>query len=135
MFVKRIKETLLNDTFDKPLNKITWTPDQLANLGITYKYKKLMISFNTQYRGRILRRPEDYTSDSGEDISAYRPIVIPQTFRHNMKISYSWSRNLTTSVLLDNIFNTVSYLAKSWNYSFDYRMEPRSIMFETSLKF
>ena len=135
MFVKRIKETLLNDTIDLAVNKITWTPSQLANFGIAYQFKKLMVSYNIQYRGDILRRPEDNTYNTVGDLSIYRPVIIPQTFRHSMKISYFWSRNITTSLFIDNIFNTTSYLAKSWSYPFDYLMEARSIRFETSLKF
>jgi outer membrane receptor protein involved in Fe transport len=135
MFVKRIKETLLNDTVDVAVKKITWTPSQLANFGIAYQFKKLMVSYSIQYRGDILRRPEDNTYNTVGDLSIYRPATIPQTFRHSMKISYFWSRNITTSLFIDNIFNTTSYLAKSWSYPFDYRMEARSIRFETSLKF
>lgn len=135
MFVKRISESFLNDTVDVPLKKITWTPSQLANLGMAYQFKKILLSFSTSYRGEILRRPEDYTSDTGNDISTYRPVTIPQTIQCNLKISYVWSKNLTTSIFISNITNAISYYAKSWNYPFDYRMDGRSGRFEMGLKF
>jgi outer membrane receptor protein involved in Fe transport len=135
MFVKRTKEKLLNDPVDSAVNKITWTPSQLANLGIVYQWNKLMISLNSQYRGEILRRPEDFVNDNGDDISTYRHITIPQSFRHNMQISYAWSKNITSSIFINNILNTTSYYAKSWSYPFDYRMNDRSIRFEMSFKF
>jgi outer membrane receptor protein involved in Fe transport len=135
MFVKRTKEKLLNDPVDSAVNKITWTPSQLGNLGINYLWGKIMFSINSQFRGQIVRRPEDMSTDSIADLSVYRPEIIPHTFRHNLKISYLWSKNITTSIFINNILNTTSYYAKSWSYPFDYRMNDRSVRFEMSFKF
>jgi outer membrane receptor protein involved in Fe transport len=110
------------------------------NLFLNYMYVKrthvtLILSFNSQYRGPAERNPGDQQDPNIGSLSVYRPDVVPQSIRSNIKFTYVWGRNSSTSFSINNIFNNVTYYPLVKNCPSDWPLEGRTIRLDGKFNF
>lgn len=113
------------DTAITPSERLTWAPEQVSNLGVSYADHGWHASAQGHYQGRVFRRPSDSFHPDGTPtfFSAYRPASVAPWITVDGLIGYGFNDGLRLQVQATNLLNQRGYLLKTHDYPFDYRIE------------
>jgi iron complex outermembrane receptor protein len=129
-YAKRVDEVILDPTI-LPSQDVTWVPALTANLGLSWKRENLSAAASVHYQGEVLRRASD---NSVPVFAAERPGSVNSWSSLNFRIGYRIGTTVEIEAGGSNAFDQKSYLAKNFQYPFDYRIDPRSFWIGIRLK-
>lgn len=121
-YAKRTNETILDPTIASSKD-VTWLPSQTANLGVGWKHEGLSVAASVHYQGKTLRRSSD---NSVVLFAAQRPGEVDPWSSMNLRIGYRVGSAVEFEAGASNAFNQNGYLAKNFQFPFDYRIDPRT---------
>lgn len=123
-FVKRLNETIRDETITESPDKLTWYPAHSLNVGFSYEKNKILSSLMVHAQSQIVRRSSDIT-DRTKD---FRPEEVAAWATLDTKIAYRFTPYLELGLLITNLANQDNYLIKNNAYRFDYRMNQRNFL-------
>ncbi len=103
---------------------LTWAPAHQAKAGVSYQRERLSLALQGRYQGDVLRREADRMN------SLYRPLRperVPAWFRLDANVRYQFTSWAAAELKVSNLLDAESYLVKTHDYPFDYRMEGRRV--------
>ncbi len=104
--------------------QLTWAPAHLARAGVGYQWKHLSAALQARYQGSVRRREGDRATELFRDA---RPEVVPAWVRFDINARYQLQSWVALGLEVNNLLDAESYLVKTGDYPFDYRMEGRRI--------
>ncbi|HYO68820.1 MAG TPA: TonB-dependent receptor [Archangium sp.] len=103
---------------------LTWAPAHLAKAGLSYSVRGFTLSLQGRYQSAVHRREGD--SDNPL-FAAARPTTVPAWVRFDANARYQLNTWASVGVRVSNLFDAESYLVKTGDFPFDYRMEGRRL--------
>ncbi|WP_224369629.1 TonB-dependent receptor plug domain-containing protein [Hyalangium versicolor] len=104
---------------------LTWAPAHMVKAGVSYSWVRFTLALQGRYQSTVLRRETDRVTPAFADV---RPESVPAwvSFDVNARLQLSdWS---TVGLTVTNLLGAESYLARTGDFPFDYRMEGRRIL-------
>ncbi|WNG14669.1 TonB-dependent receptor plug domain-containing protein [Cystobacter fuscus] len=103
---------------------LAWAPARLAKLGASYQREHFSLALQGRYQGSVLRREEDRVDPLFRSL---RPERVPAWFQLDANVRYQITTWAAAELKVSNLLDTESYLMKTHDYPFDYRMEGRRV--------
>jgi iron complex outermembrane receptor protein len=103
---------------------LTWAPAHQAKAGVSYQRERFSLALQGRYQGDVHRRAEDMTTPLFRSL---RPAVVPAWFRLDANARYQLTPWAAAELKVSNLLGAESYLLKTHDYPFDYRMEGRRV--------
>ncbi|EPX54958.1 TonB-dependent receptor [Cystobacter fuscus DSM 2262] len=103
---------------------LAWAPAHLAKAGASYQREHFSLALQGRYQGSVLRREEDRVDPLFRSL---RPEQVPAWFRLDANVRYQLTSWAAAELKVSNLLDTESYLVKTHDYPFDYRMEGRRV--------
>ncbi|MFY0573254.1 TonB-dependent receptor [Cystobacter fuscus] len=108
-----------------PSGVLTWAPAHQAKAGVSYQRERFSLALQGRYQGDVLRREEDRVNPL---FRAQRPERVPARFRLDANVRYQFTSWAAAELKVSNLLDAESYLVKTYDYPFDYRMEGRRVL-------
>ncbi|GLH72092.1 hypothetical protein GETHLI_05940 [Geothrix limicola] len=121
-YAKRVDETILDPTIQSS-GDVTWLPSETANVGVSWKRENLSLSAAVHYQGKVLRRSSD---NNVPLFAAQRPESVDPWTSANLRVAYRFGPAVEVELGASNAFDQKGYLAKNFQFPFDYRIDPRT---------
>ena len=109
---------------------LTWAPAHLAKAGLSYSLRGFTLSLQGRYQSAVHRREGDNVTPV---FVVARPTSVPAWVRFDANARYQLTDWAALGVKVSNLLDAESYLVKSGDFPFDYRMEGRRLF--ASLEF
>lgn len=123
-FVKRLDETIRDETITESPNKLTWYPAHSLNAGFVYEKNKFLGSVMVHAQSQVMRRSSDITDRTkdfrSDNVAAWATV--------DTKFAYRFTPYLELGLLITNLADKDNYLIKNNAYRFDYRMNKRNFL-------
>jgi iron complex outermembrane receptor protein len=103
---------------------LSWAPAHLAKAGVSYQREHFSLALQGRYQGTVLRREGDRMNFVFRSL---RPERVPAWFRLDANVRYQITSWVAAELKVSNLLDTESYLVKTHDYPFDYRMESRRV--------
>lgn len=122
-YAKRVDETILDPSIAASRD-VTWLPSQTANLGVTWKGEDFNAALSAHYQGKTLRRPSD---NNVPVFAVQRPGSLDPWTSLNLRVGWRLGSFVELEAGASNAFDQKGYLAKNFQFPFDYRIDPRTV--------
>jgi iron complex outermembrane receptor protein len=129
-YVHMLAETDGNGGHVASAGRLTWAPAHLAKAGLSYSVRGFTLSLQGRYQSAVHRREGDSATAL---FAAARPTSVPAWVRFDANARVQLNSWAALGVKVSNLFDAESYLVKSGDFPFDYRMEGRRLF--ASLEF
>jgi iron complex outermembrane receptor protein len=104
--------------------RLIWAPAHLARAGVAWRREHLSAALQGSYQGSVLRRESDRVLALFREA---RPEAVPAWVRFDVNARYQLNTWAAFGLQVHNVLDAESYLVKTGDYPFDYRMEGRRI--------
>jgi iron complex outermembrane receptor protein len=104
--------------------RLTWAPAHLARAGVAWRWERFSAALQGHYQGSVLRRESDREKLLFREA---RPEVVPAWVRFDVNARYQLNTWAAFGLEVNNLLDAESYLVRTGDYPFDYRMEGRRI--------
>lgn len=141
--VKRIKASSI-DPFVPSSDSLIGYPENAVNAGLTYNYKKWMVTAQGHYQSLVDRRKNEKGApatgiNAGINYDELRGRKVKPWFTADMNINYLINESLEARIIVNNVFDKEYYLINTLSgrepQPFDYRQAGRRIMVALKLNF
>jgi iron complex outermembrane receptor protein len=105
--------------------RLTWAPAHTAKAGVSYTLKRFTLSLQGRYQSRVLRREGDRVTPAFVDA---RPEAVPAWVRFDVNTRLRLNEWSAVGLTVTNLLDAESYLVRTGDLPFDYRMEQRRIL-------
>ncbi|HEX8823736.1 MAG TPA: TonB-dependent receptor [Archangium sp.] len=123
-YVHLLAETDDNGGSVASAGHLTWAPAHLAKAGLSYSVRGFTLSLQGRYQSAVHRRQGDSVTPA---FVAARPTSVPAWVRFDANARYQLNDWAALGVKVSNLLDAESYLVKSGDFPFDYRMEGRRL--------
>jgi len=121
----------INDPTIATSSKLTWAPQNVANLGVDYRMSKLDASAQLHLQGAVRRRDSDVASAAN---AALRPGEVDAWASVDARVAYRVMTWMLLGVQATNLLDDRATLIKNNDYPFDYRSDGRRVLFTLDLE-
>jgi outer membrane receptor protein involved in Fe transport len=105
--------------------RLTWAPAHTVKAGVSYGMKRFTFALQGRYQGKVLRRQADRATPV---FAEARPESVPAWVRFDANARLRLNEWSAVGLTVTNLLNTESYLIRTGDLPFDYRMEPRRVL-------
>jgi iron complex outermembrane receptor protein len=130
-YAQRTRESISDPGVAASADSLTWAPQQVINLGGSYRSGPLTVSLMGHYQGQVNRRASDLLTAANV---ALRGQGVDAWFNVDAVASWAITSNFEARLSANNLFDTAQYYAKTSDYPFDYRLEGRRLFAGLGLK-
>jgi len=106
-------------------SRLTWAPTHTAKAGVSWALKRFTLSLQGRYQGKVLRRETDRVTPVFMEA---RPEVVPAWVRFDVNTRLRLNEWSAVGLSVTNLLNAESYLVRTGDLPFDYRMEQRRVL-------
>jgi iron complex outermembrane receptor protein len=104
--------------------RLTWAPAHLARAGVAWRRERFSAALQGRFQGSVLRRESDRETPLYREV---RPEVVPAWVRFDVNARYQLNTWVAVGLDVHNLLDAESFLIKTGDFPFDYRMEGRRI--------
>ncbi|MBN1204825.1 MAG: TonB-dependent receptor [Myxococcaceae bacterium] len=104
---------------------LTWAPAHLAKVGVSYSLRRFTLALQGRYQGTVLRREGDRVTPA---FAEARPESVPAWVRFDVNTRLQLNGWSAVGLTVTNLLDAESYLLRTGDLPFDYRMEGRRIL-------
>jgi len=123
-YVHMLGETEASGGAVERAGRLTWAPAHLARAGVAWRRERLSAALRGSYQGSVLRRESDRVIALFREA---RPEVVPAWVRFDVNARYQLNAWAAFGLQVHNVLDAESYLVKTGDFPFDYRMDGRRI--------
>ncbi|MDY7225393.1 TonB-dependent receptor [Hyalangium rubrum] len=105
--------------------RLTWAPAHTVKAGVSYRLRRFSAALQGRYQGSVRRREMDRLTPAFIDA---RPVSVPAWVRFDLNTRLQVNAWSAVGVSVTNLLNTESYLVRTGDLPFDYRMDARRFL-------
>jgi outer membrane receptor protein involved in Fe transport len=108
-----------------PARELTWAPAHAIKAGLAYRMRAFTLALQGRYQSTVLRREMDRVTPAFIDA---RPASVPAWVRLDVNSRLQLNAWSSVGLTVTNLLDAESYLVRTGDLPFDYRMEERRIL-------
>jgi iron complex outermembrane receptor protein len=108
-----------------PAARLTWAPAHTVKAGVSYGLKRFTFALQGRYQSKVLRRETDRVTPAFIEA---RPESVPAWVRFDANARLRLNEWSAVGLTMTNLLDAESYLVRTGDLPFDYRMDQRRIL-------
>lgn len=105
--------------------RLTWAPAHTVKAGVSYGLQRFTFALQGRYQSQVLRRETDRVTPAFMDA---RPEAVPAWVRFDANARLRLNEWSAVGLTVTNLLNAESYLVRTGDLPFDYRMDQRRVL-------